>query len=103
MNLYHVNVSRQFSTILHNCSHFVHPSQEENKGLLKMADAVHATECAGAIESSGEATNVEQAAEDANSLTQVKESEIVQVCFDWRFCTHTSRNLSMIVYDDIIS
>ena len=71
--------------------------------IREKADAVHATECAGAIESSGEATNVEQAAEDANSLTQVKESEIVQVCFDWRFCTHTSRNLSMIVYDDIIS
>ena len=103
MNLYHVNVSRQFSTILHNCSHFVHPSQEENKGLLKMADAVHATVCAEAIELSDQANNVEQAAEDAKSLTQEKESELDEVCFDWRFCTHTSRNLSMIVYDDIIS
>jgi len=83
MNLYHVNVSLQFSTILHNCSHFVHPSQEENKGLLKMADAVHATESAEAIQLSDEANNVVQGAEDVIPLTLEKESALDKVCFDW--------------------
>jgi len=77
------------------CSHFVHPSQEENKGLLKIADAVHATECAEAIELSDEANNVGQGPEDVNSLTQEKELELHKVSFVWRFRTHTSRNLSM--------
>ena len=83
MNLYHVNVSLQFSTILHNCSHFVHPSQEENKGLLKMADAVHAIECVEVVELSDEANNVGQGAEDGIPYTLEKESALDKVCFDW--------------------